>query len=90
MEGPASARIPAAVVAFSDGVVITGPGSLGVVLIVLVSVVSEELLFRGVLLRTQAPAGTLEPVVLTSLLAGTEYMVRHSFLSTIAGWRLST
>jgi len=70
---------PVAVVAlaFSGGVIITGPSSIiAPAFVALVSVLGEELLFRGVLLRALVPVGALWAVVLTSLLAGALYMGR--------------
>lgn len=70
---------PVAVVAlaFSGGVIITGPSSVvSPAFVALVSVVGEELLFRGVLFRALVPVGALWAVVLTSLLAGALYMGR--------------
>lgn len=63
--------------AFSGGIVTPGPGAFGAAaFIALASVIGEEFLFRGVLLRTLAPAGALGAVALTSFLAGALYMAR--------------
>jgi len=63
--------------AFSGGVTITGPSSVvAPAFVALVSVLGEELLFRGVLFRALVPAGALWAVVLTSFLAGALYMGR--------------